>query len=598
MLDEQTTALNWLQALETALVGEDAAAIGELFADDCHWRDLLAFTWTFQQWSGRKAIATALATNAVAMQPRNFKIPAARTQPRLVNRVGRDVIEVIFEFDTRVGKANGVIRLVFDENSKSFRAWTLMTGLHEIAGAEEASGLRRPEGSSSTRDFAAENWRERRDRLIKYDDRDPTVLVVGAGQSGLSIAARLGALGIDTLVVDRWPRIGDNWRSRYRGLSLHNEIWANDLPYLPFPKTWTTYTSKDQLADWLESYASIMELNVWSGTELTAARYDEQLGHWHVELGRADGQTRTLRPRHIVLATGTSNGANRPAIPGLEKFAGKVIHSTEFESNAQLGAQKALVIGTGTSGHDVAQQLYCDGVETTLVQRSPTTVVSLRPSTRMTYDLYLEGPGVEDCDLLFSASAYPVQVEAAKIATKKMRDLDRPLLDALVARGFKIDFGPGDTGYQMRHLTTGGRYYINVGCSDLIIDGKVGLLQFSDIASFEPDGVTLSNGQRLEADLIVLATGYELQQEQVRRLFGSEVADRVGQIWGFDESGELAAMWQRTGQPGFWLMGGGLLHTRVYSQYLALQIKACELGLIEPSRPRGEGNAEFDLVTA
>src|SRR6202012_5058781 len=98
-----------------------------------------------------------------------------------------------------------------------------------------------------------------------YVDRDPAVLVVGAGQAGLSIAARLGQLQVDTLIVDRERRIGDNWRNRYHALVLHNQVHVNHLPYMPFPPNWPTYIPKDKLANWFETYAESMGLNVWSG---------------------------------------------------------------------------------------------------------------------------------------------------------------------------------------------------------------------------------------------------------------------------------------------------------------------------------------------
>ena len=111
-------------------------------------------------------------------------------------------------------------------------------------------------------------------------DRDPAVLVIGGGQAGLAIAARLTALGIDALIVDREARVGDNWRQRYHALVLHNQVQVNHLPYMPFPKTWPTYIPKDKLANWLEAYAEAMELNVWTGTEFVGGRYDEAERRW------------------------------------------------------------------------------------------------------------------------------------------------------------------------------------------------------------------------------------------------------------------------------------------------------------------------------
>ena len=147
--------------------------------------------------------------------------------------------------------------------------------LHELRGHEEEFKRRAP-SRKSTREFGAENWTDRLAQARAYDDRDPAVLVVGGGQAGLSIAARLHQLGIDTLIVDRHERVGDNWRKRYHSLTLHNEVHVNHLPYLPFPPTFPVYIPKDKLANWFESYVDAMELNFWTGTELVAGSYDDK----------------------------------------------------------------------------------------------------------------------------------------------------------------------------------------------------------------------------------------------------------------------------------------------------------------------------------
>jgi hypothetical protein len=166
------------------------------------------------------------------------------------------------------------------------------------------------------------------------------------------------------------------------------------------------------------------------------------------------------------------------------------------------------------------------------------------------------------------------------LLTERAKHLDRELLDGLDRAGFKLDFGEDGTGWQFKYLTRGGGYYFNVGCSDLIVEGKIGLVQFSDIAGFVAEGARLRSGETLAADLIVLATGYKGQEYLVRKLFGNEVAARVGPIWGFGDEQELRNMFQRTAQPGLWFIAGSLAQCRIYSKYLALQIKACEAGLL------------------
>src|SRR6185436_4581691 len=135
---------------------------------------------------------------------------------------------------------------------------------------------------------------------------------------GLSIAARLKQLDVDALVVDRWPRIGDNWRKRYHALTLQNQVHVNHLPYMNFPPNWPTYIPKDKLAAWFEAYAESMELNIWSGTEFESGSYDEKAGRWTIVLRRTDGSRREMHPQHVVMATGLSGLAVVPDIPTLK----------------------------------------------------------------------------------------------------------------------------------------------------------------------------------------------------------------------------------------------------------------------------------------
>jgi cation diffusion facilitator CzcD-associated flavoprotein CzcO len=286
-----------------------------------------------------------------------------------------------------------------------------------------------------------------------------------------------------------------------------------------------------------------------------------------------------VKPRHIVIATGVSGIPVWPSIPGLDTFSGTVMHSGSYTSGADWKGRKALVMGTGNSGHDVAQDLCASGVDVTLVQRSPTYVVSIREAQKV-YSVYGEGLPFEDCDLLAASMPYPVLLRAYQLSTAEMRETDRALLKGLESRGFRLSYGEDDTGFQMMYLRRGGGYYFNVGCSDMIVDGRVGLLQYDAIDRFVPQGVALRDGRTMPADLVVVATGYESQQEVVRATLGDGVADRIGPVWGFDDGGELRNMWTRTAQDGLWFTAGSLAQCRIYSRYLALQIKALEDGLL------------------
>jgi putative flavoprotein involved in K+ transport len=568
----------WLQQFEAACKAQDVSAAAALFLPDGLWRDLVAFTWTIETMSGRPAIEAKLRLTLARAKPADFHIPPHRTPPRWVKRAGEDCIEALFDFETAFGPGNGAVRLRPDADGR-LRAWTLNTNLHELRGHEERYKHRDPVADNAARDFGAQNWLDRRTAAQAYDDRDPIALVVGGGQAGLSIAARLTQLGVDTLIIDKHPRIGDNWRTRYHSLTLHNEMHVNHLPYLPFPPTFPTYIPKDKLANWFESYVEALELNFWTGTALAGGRYDEARKRWDITLKRSDGSTRVMRPRHLIFATGVSSIPATPQLPGLDDFAGVTVHSGQFRNAADWKGRKALVLGTGTSGHDVAQELQAHGADVTIIQRSKTYVVSLKEAQSV-YAIYSEGIPFDDCDLLATSFPYPVLRRSYQLSTAKGVMVDRKLIGSLDKMGFRQWTGEDETGFQMMYLRRGGGYYFNVGCSELIIAGKIKLLQFADIDRFVAGGARLKDGSLVPAELLVLATGYKNQQDAVRLYLGDEIADRIGPVWGFDDGGELRNLWRKTAQQGLWFTAGSLAQCRIFSRYLALQIKAIETGLL------------------
>ncbi|MDF1730935.1 MAG: NAD(P)/FAD-dependent oxidoreductase [Minwuia sp.] len=579
---DAAAAVAWLEAFGDALSRRDADAAASLFLEDGHWRDILAFTWHIRTFSGAAAIREELARRLDTVRPSGFSLAKDRTPPRRVKRAGQESLEVLFDFRTAVGQGQGVVRLVPDpDGSGDLRAWTLMTALHGLKEHPERLSAARAGGDAFAREFGGANWQDHRDRARAYADREPAVVVVGAGQAGLAIAARLNALGVDTLLIEKNQRVGDNWRSRYHSLTLHNEVYVNHLPYMPFPPTWPVYIPKDMLANWFEFYVEAMELNCWTDTALVSGDHDAATGTWTLNLESGDGTERVVRPRHVIFATGVSAIPVIPDLPGLDSFQGTVMHSGRYTDGKDWKGKRALVVGTGNSAHDVAQDLQASGADVTMVQRNPSYIVSLAEAQKV-YALYDEGPPLDDCDLLAASFPFPVLRRSYQLSTAEMKRVDADLLAGLQARGFKLDFGEGETGFQMKYMQRGGGYYFNVGCSDLIVSGDIGLLHDENIARFNESGAVLEDGTTHAADLIVLATGYLNQQETVRTWLNDRIADRIGPVWGFNEGGELRNMWCRTPQPGLWFTAGSLAQCRIFSRYLALQIKACEEGLLSP----------------
>lgn len=577
---DHALAQQWLSQFESALQSGNQSALAALFLQDGHWRDMYAFTWTLTPCQGPDAIAALLLSKQKATQARGFSVAPDRTPPRRVTRTGLDLIEIFFQFETAIGRAYGVLRLLAKEPAAEPKAFQLMTSLHELKGHEEKVGKRRRTGEAYSRNFGGINWKEQRAVSQKYTDREPTVLVVGGGQAGLSLAARLTHLEVDTLVIDRLPRVGDCWRTRYHSLALHNPTDYNHLPYMPFPPNWPVYLSKDMVADWFEAYAWAQEINFWTSTELASGRYDEAAGCWNaVVRNTVTGEERTLHPKHLVFANGLVGFPHIPDLPGIKDFKGEVMHTTAFTNGTKWRGKKALVLGTGTSAHDVAQELHSYGADTTLIQRGATMVLSIDPSAKLTYGVYQDVP-LDDGDMLAMTSTLPVLTRTLQLITQRMAELDRKMIDGLTARGFKWHDGDDHTGHNMMIRKRYGGYYLDAGCADLIIKGDIGLLQYENIERFAKDGALLKDGAVKPADLIVLATGYVSQEVLVGKLLGEDVAKKVGPIWGIAPDGEMSNMWKRTAQEGLWFVGGSFANCRIFSRYVSLQIKAVEEGLL------------------
>ncbi len=573
-------ATDWLNQFQTALSTTSSAALEQLFVPDSFWRDALALTWNLETHESSSGIASALWQAGRSAGLASLKTDDKAPHPDLVKRVGRTCVEAYFTFETDIGNCRGIVRLVCTNTEQQiWQAWTLLTCLESLKGFEESTGDNRPAGQSYSRDFQGPNWLDQRRQAQNYAERDPAVLVVGGGQAGLSIAARLTQLGVDTLIIDKHQRIGDNWRKRYHALTLHNQVHVNHLPYMPFPPNWPVYIPKDKLANWFECYVEAMELNFLTEHELIGASYDEASQRWTAYIRQSDGQIKTLQPRHIVMAPGVSGIANRPALPGIKDFTGDTMHSSEYRDGEDWRGKSAIVIGTGNSGHDVAQDLASSGAAVTMIQRSSSLIVSIEPSAQLPYAVYDGSRSLEDTDLIAVSMPMPLMREAHIEYTKQSHKLDAELLTRLDNIGFKLDPPDNHSGWQFKYLTRGGGYYFNVGCSDMLIDGQVKLRQFDMIDTFTAHGLKLTNDEEIPAELVVLATGYRPQEELIENLFGSEVKERVGPIWGYGDGLELRNMYCRTGQPGLWFIEGSFAQCRINSKFLALQIKAFEEGL-------------------
>ncbi len=577
-------AAAWIAAFDAALVARDSDAVPSLFQDDCYWRDLLAFTWTLRTAEGRPAIAALLRATLERTAPSGWQLEGEASE-------SNGVTEALLRFETAAGHGRGVLRL------KDGKAWTLLTTLQALRGHEERRGPTLEPGVQHGVVMGRRSWQERRaaERAALGRDEQPHCVIVGGGQNGIALAARLKRLGVPTLVLEQNARAGDSWRKRYRSLVLHDTVWYDHLPYLPFPDHWPVYTPKDQMGDWLESYVRIMDLDYWTGTRCRRALPRAE-GGWDLEIER-DGAALTLQPRELVLATGMSGRPKLPELPGRALFRGTQHHSSQHPGAEGWTGRRCVVVGANNSAHDIAADLFEHGASVTMVQRSSTLVA--RTETRVKLDsrrLYSEaavaqGIDTDTADLLFAATPYRVMAELQKPVYREIRRLDADLYRRLEAAGFQLDFGEDESGLYMKYVRRGSGYYIDVGASELVAGGRSALGSRGEPTAVAGGGLVLSDGSHLPADLVVWATGFEPMETWVAELISPAVAARVGRCWGLGSDtlydpgpweGELRNMWKPTAQPGLWLQGGNLQQARHYSRYLALQIKARQLGLPTP----------------
>ncbi|HEV7719025.1 MAG TPA: NAD(P)/FAD-dependent oxidoreductase [Arsenicitalea sp.] len=586
MLDNTPSAQAaiWLESFSQALDRRDSAAIAGLFLDDCYWRDLLTFTWNIKTMEGKAAITAMLDDQLRSVAPGNWQLAGEVT-------ANADTVEAWFTFETKVARGEGQFRLV------DGKCRTLFTAMKELKGFEEKRGPSRPLGVRQKADPNRETWSEarRREERELGSARQPYCLVIGGGQGGIALGARLKQLGVPTIIVEKNRRAGDSWRNRYRSLVLHDPVWYDHLPYIPFPENWPVFTPKDKMGDWLEMYAKVMELDYWGSTECLGASYDAAEKLWTVVVD-CDGERVTLRPAQIVFATGAYGPPKRLALPGAEDFTGEVLHSSDYKDGARYEGRNAVVIGAASSAHDVALDLWEAGANVTMVQRSPTTVVRSETLMELGFDLYSEaalarGISADAADLMAASTPFALQPAAQRALYDKIRARDAGFYDQLQQSGFAIDFGEDETGLLMKAYRTGSGFYIDVGACSLIIDGKITVKSGVEIERLTRTGLRLSDGTELAANLVICSTGFHSMHEVVAAIVSRETADRIGPCWGLGSGtrndpapwhGELRNMWKPTAQPALWFHGGNLALSRFYSRFVALQIKARMEGIETP----------------
>ncbi len=576
---------DWLSRFGAALERGDHAAAVAMFDADCYWRDLVSFTWNIKTMEGQGAIRTMLDATAAGVKPGNWQIEGEATG-------AGGVTEAWFTFETAQARGRGQIRL------KGDRCWTLLTTMTELKGFEEAKGANRSKGVEHGASQNRKSWLERKvqeEADLGYKTQ-PYCVVIGGGQGGIAMGARLKRLGVPTIIIEKNARAGDSWRNRYRSLCLHDPVWYDHLPFLPFPEHWPVFAPKDKIGDWLEMYTKVMELNYWTLSECKSASFDEATKEWTVTIDR-NGEKVVLRPKQLILATGMSAVPHVPVIPGAEDFKGEIHHSSKHAGGEGYRGKQCVVIGSNNSAHDICADLWEHGAEVTMLQRSSTHIA--RSDSLMDLalgGLYSEqavksGISTDTADMIFASIPYKIMHTFQIPVYEEMAKRDADFYARLKKAGFMLDFGEDGSGLFMKYLRRGSGYYIDVGASELVADGRIKLKSGVGIDRIKAHSVLMKDATEVPADLIVYATGYGSMNGWAARLISQQVADTVGKCWGLGSDttkdpgpweGEERNMWKPTQQEALWFHGGNLHQSRHYSQFLSLQIKARHEGLLTP----------------
>jgi putative flavoprotein involved in K+ transport len=551
----------------------------------CFWRDLVAFTWNIITVEGREDVAAMLGATLPHVRPERWRVDGEATS-------ANGISEGWFTFETAVARGTGHLRLAGE------RCFTLLTTITELKGHEERRGETRElgvvHGAIPNRKSWLDAKREREAAL--GTSAQPYCVIVGGGQGGIALGARLKRLGVPTIILEKNARAGDSWRNRYKSLVLHDPVWYDHLPYLPFPDHWPVFMPKDQIGDWLEMYAKVMELDYWASSECLAARYDEARREWLLGVNRGGNEVE-LRCKQLVFATGAYGPPREVRFPGAESFAGEQYHSSRHVSGERFAGKRAVVIGSNSSAHDIAVDLWESGAEVTMVQRSPTTVIRSETLMELAFGpLYSEaalkkGITTDRADLIFASLPFRLMADRQRPLYEEIARRDADFYARLARSGFLLDFGVDGSGLMMKALRTGSGYYLDVGGSELIASGAVKVKAGHEVREIRPRSLVLTDGSECPADLIVYATGYQSMHRILAKLISEDAAETVGPCWGYGSGtpgdpgpwqGELRNMWKPTALPGLWFHGGNLHLSRHYSLYVALQLKARFEGIATP----------------
>ncbi|KAE9992645.1 hypothetical protein Vi05172_g11959 [Venturia inaequalis] len=541
-----------------------------LLTDDTLWRDLFAFTGTARTFHGPERIQSTWKELCAVHKPYQFKlipggVAIAKPAPTLA------WINVKFSFKTQETQGSpelscmGIMRLIPDAQ-QSWRIWTLVTILQGIEGFPNVDVLE-----------PSMDWQTEQPLTPISDAGEDSIqdcVVVGAGMSGLCTAGYLKAAGINTIIVEKNAAVGQNWSDRYDSVSIHTSKATGQLPFTPVWGPEVPYhLTAEHLISGYQQFVKTYGLDIWLSSNMEKARWNEKTKTWTLLINRR-GMRQEIQARHLVLAIGGGGQVPKvPNLPGRDKFKGKVLHTAEYKNAKEWKGLRGVVVGAANSGHDVANDMLQAGcASSTMVQRNPTPVFPVEYYRKIYDSTYNDDIPVNVSDMMMMSTPTAVSRLMAIRGLSQMASQEPERFDSLERAGFKLDRSMDM--YECLYQRFGG-HYLDVGVSKKISQGLIKVKSGSALTGFTESGLVFADGSTLDADVVVLATGFEGNMRLAARdLVGEDVGDKLEDWWGVDEEGELRGAWKPIGHPGIWFTGGNLMLARFFSRFLALQIAA------------------------
>ncbi|KAK3897232.1 putative indole-3-pyruvate monooxygenase YUCCA4 [Staphylotrichum tortipilum] len=574
-----------LDKLNTALAANDVKALEQCFhKPQAYWKDLLALTWHLRTFTGASTIAASL-----------LELKTLRGLEGLVMMDGEarfspptptlQFIDCSISFKTTKPAVRGTGKMalvpVQDGEKVEYKIWVL---------SKNPTLLQSP----STAPAGVEQF-------------ETDVLIMGGGNAGITLSARLKALGVDSLMLERNDNVGDNWALRYECMRFHVPTSACELPYLPYHKHLHTPhpLSGTDLAEHLQRYVATLNLNILTSARILSMAYNKSTKRWTVRFSTPAGQM-TAVAKHLVQATGFCfQKPNMPPMVNEGIYKGINVHSAAFKNAASLkeaGVKSVLIIGSANTAFDILTDCVSLALSTTMLVRSPTYVVPLAyifdARCLGAYDLpntptahldrrFLTNPTIVDAHMMRGALARLAAAEPSRYA-------------ALAARGFPVVDGLDPEACLAHYLLErGGGHCVDVGGTRLVVEGKVGVRVGVEPVGWMEKGVRLSDESVVEVDAGVWCTGFADKNARgmAAEVMGGEpkeggegvmgpldIAARLDPTWGLDEEGEVRGMWKRHRfVENYWTVGGHAQHHRWHLRTAALQIKAELEGILLPA---------------